>query len=150
MIDFYNHFIAPSSPARCKLVVHLHAKASSPVADVESLSANLSKYLTSSGVEPQEAALQTRLDAAGPSGIVEAVRAHLSEDLKIAKDTAAGIIEEGMKLLNLAPAATEEKTEKSKPYVITNVREYRARMSVSAGPLAVKDLSEFEDLDAKL
>lgn len=38
----------------------------------------------------------------------------------------------------------------STPYIITDVREFKSMLQVSAGPQAVKHISEFEDLDAKL
>jgi insulysin len=36
------------------------------------------------------------------------------------------------------------------PYLIENIRDFRSRLVVSAGPQPVKDLSEFEELDSKL
>lgn len=36
------------------------------------------------------------------------------------------------------------------PYVITDVREFKSMLQVSAGPQPVKHISEFEDLDSKL
>lgn len=36
------------------------------------------------------------------------------------------------------------------PFVITDVREFRCMLQVSAGPQPVKHISEFEDLDSKL
>jgi insulysin len=36
------------------------------------------------------------------------------------------------------------------PYTITDVREFKSMLQVSAGPQPVKHISEFEDLDAKL
>lgn len=36
------------------------------------------------------------------------------------------------------------------PYIIENVREFKSRLAVSAGPQPVKDLSEFEETDPKL
>ena len=36
------------------------------------------------------------------------------------------------------------------PFIITDVREFKSKMLVSAGPQPVKHISEFEDLDAKL
>ena len=36
------------------------------------------------------------------------------------------------------------------PYVITDVREFKSMLQVSAGPKPVKHIAEFEELDAKL
>ncbi|KAJ8107438.1 hypothetical protein ONZ43_g6733 [Nemania bipapillata] len=38
----------------------------------------------------------------------------------------------------------------TKPVLITSVRDFKARMAATAGPRAVHDLSEFEELDSKL
>ncbi|KAI1148070.1 peptidase M16 inactive domain-containing protein [Nemania diffusa] len=38
----------------------------------------------------------------------------------------------------------------TQPVLITSVRDYKARMAATAGPCAVHDLSEFEELDSKL
>jgi insulysin len=38
----------------------------------------------------------------------------------------------------------------TKPFVITDVRQYKSMLQVSAGPQPVKHISEFEELDAKL
>jgi insulysin len=38
----------------------------------------------------------------------------------------------------------------TKPVLITSVRDFKARMAATAGPHAVHDLSEFEELDSKL
>ena len=38
----------------------------------------------------------------------------------------------------------------TKPFIITDVREFKSKMLVSAGPQPVKHISEFEELDAKL
>ncbi|RDW59715.1 LuxS metallohydrolase [Coleophoma cylindrospora] len=104
MIDFYNHFIIPTSPARAKLAVHLVAQG------------------TATGV---------------PSGL-------------------SSVVEKGKEALGING---DKKTEAPKevkidngttPFVIEDVRDLRARLQVSAGPQAVKDISEFEELDSKL
>lgn len=43
----------------------------------------------------------------------------------------------------------QPKTDRKVTY-ITNVPEFKARMVMSAGPIAVTDITEFEDFDAKL
>jgi len=81
MIEMFKHYISPSSPARAKLAIHLHAKAVS--------------------------------DASMKNGI------SVSEYSNV-------------------------------PYIIKDVREYKSRLAITAGPQPVNDLSEFEDIDAKL
>ncbi|KAJ8128750.1 hypothetical protein O1611_g4882 [Lasiodiplodia mahajangana] len=46
--------------------------------------------------------------------------------------------------------ATSPVSNGTQPVLITSVRDYKARMAVTAGPRSVHDLSEFEELDSKL
>lgn len=61
-----------------------------------------------------------------------------------------------MKILGLTDgtgsevAPTKKEANGTTPYVITDVREFRSKLQISAGPQAVKHISEFEELDAKL
>lgn len=148
ILKFFNHYISPSSPHRAKLAVHM--KATSPAADsTTDVTETFTKHLASQGHEPQSEALQARLS--GKEGILAAIKAHITEDLKIAADKAAGLLEESMKLLNLVPAEDDdEKRRKPKAFVITNIREFRAMLAVSKGPRAARDVTEFEELDFKL
>lgn len=45
--------------------------------------------------------------------------------------------------------ATHE-NKKTEPYLITDVREFKSKLLLSAGPQPVKHLSEFEGMDPKL
>ncbi|KAH8805629.1 Metalloenzyme, LuxS/M16 peptidase-like protein [Xylogone sp. PMI_703] len=49
-----------------------------------------------------------------------------------------------------ASGDTQVSPNGTKPYVITDVRDFKMKMQVSAGPQPVRDVSEFEDLDPKL
>jgi insulysin len=107
MIEFYNYFVLPASPARSKLAIHLNAQT------------------------PKE----------GPKGVTAAV-------------------EKGMKVLGLNKDKKDEEDGEvvpvkeegngTIPYIITDVREFKSKMQVSAGPQPVKHISEFEELDSKL
>jgi insulysin len=61
-----------------------------------------------------------------------------------------------MKILGLADghggevAPAKEEVNGTTPYLITDVREFRSKLQISAGPQAVKHISEFEELDSKL
>jgi insulysin len=110
MIDFYKHFILPSSPARSKLAIHLNARNSSPASNEKISGATV-------------------------------------------------VLEEGMKALGLGTEKKDKEADEmkvkvesngTKPFVITDVREFKSKLQVSAGPQAVRDLSEFEELDSKL
>jgi insulysin len=71
-------------------------------------------------------------------------------------------IEKGLKVLGLnkdrqdmedgevLTEAGKKEGNGTTPYIITDVREFKSKMLVSAGPQPVKHVSEFEELDAKL
>ena len=113
MIEFYSHFIHPTSPARSKVAVHLAAQ--TPGCSSES--------------------------AANPI---------------------AAAIEKGMKVLSLNKDRQDQEDGEivgeikkkegngTTPFIITDVRDFKSKMQVSAGPQPVKHISEFEELDAKL
>lgn len=108
MIEFYNRFILPTSPARSKLAVHLIAQTS---------------VATSSGVT---AAVEKGMEALGLNND--------SQDEEDGKEVSEAKV--------LGNGTT--------PYVITDVRQFKSMMQVSAGPQPVKLISEFEELDSKL
>jgi insulysin len=57
----------------------------------------------------------------------------------------------GLKDTNKGEAApVKEEINRTTPYVITDVRDFRCKLQISAGPQAVKHISEFEELDSKL
>jgi len=109
MIEFYNAYILPSSPARSKLAIHLNA--------------------------------QTTVDAKDSTGVT-------------------AVLEKGVKALGLNKAkkdvedgesvSVEVEGNGTTPFVITDVREFKSKMQISAGPQPVKHISEFEELDSKL
>ncbi|OWO99030.1 hypothetical protein B2J93_6607 [Marssonina coronariae] len=85
---------------------------------------------------------------------------HLNAQTPSSTDTstAAGVIEKSMKVLGL-DKNSEDQGEIAKatpqgngttPYVITDVREFKSKLQLSAGARPVKHLTEFEELDAKL
>lgn len=73
---------------------------------------------------------------------------------------AATVIEKGMKALGLNKTEKDDEDGEvvevkpegngTTPYVITDVREFKSKLQVSAGPQPVKHISEFEELDSKL
>lgn len=83
------------------------------------------------------------LNAQGTSNGLEqtAVTSALEKDLQALglKDTNKGEV-----------APVKEEINRTTPYVVTDVREFRSKLQISAGPQAVKHISEFEELDSKL
>jgi insulysin len=105
MIEFYNYYILPASPARSKLSIHLNAQT------------------------PGEGYEKTVAIAAVENGIknLGSTDNHNGEIVPV-----------------------KEEINRTTPYVITDVRAFRSKLQISAGPQAVKHISEFEDLDSKL
>ena len=102
--------------------------------------------------------------------IVSTVGAYMKEGLGVAAEQVEQVLEQGKVALGHAlPSlgivsehaangdasqingdATVNGESRSKTLVIENVKDFKASMPLSAGPRAVKDLSEFEELGAKL
>jgi insulysin len=68
-----------------------------------------------------------------------------------------GVLEKSMKVLGLNKDKKDEEDGEAKaegngttPFIITDVREFKSKLQVSAGPQPVKHISEFEELDSKL
>ena len=71
-------------------------------------------------------------------------------------------IEKGMKVLGLNKDSQDQEDgdvhgeikkkqgNGTTPFIITDVRDFKSRMQISAGPQPIKHISEFEELDAKL
>lgn len=179
LIEFFNHYIHPTSPHRAKLSVHMIAQASpaalaSHIPDAEKktkLIGLLAKYLTSSGVGVDTEELSQRLESVDVAGgdrqaIAEAISTYLTEDAQKSPEEVSQIIAQGEQLLATAlpslgievppvvdgvdgeglPEAPPVKTTT----MIENVHDFKASLSVSAGPRPVTDLSNFEELEPKL
>ena len=75
-------------------------------------------------------------------------------------DKSTAIMEKGMKALGLRQDRTSDKDGEAvsagvqgngtTPFIITDVRDFKSKLQVSAGPQPVKHISEFEDLESKL
>jgi len=120
MLEFFLHYIAPNSPARAKLAIHLHARG------VSEVSTPIEKV-------PSEVSV-TEVNGTVEKGIDRLKIGSKSEELTN----------------GYTPNGSAIKAAGPKPYLIENIRDFRSRLVVSAGPQPVKDLSEFEELDSKL
>lgn len=177
MIDFYQHYIHPTSPARAKMSVHMIAQ-SSPKAVAESISPEeqtekvlslLSKYLTSLGIEVEDEKLKASFDKCDVSGgdqkgIIDTLASYL-KDMQTPEDQSKQILEQIQQLLGTIlpslgiqskPIAEDDAADlppapSVKPTTyIDNVHDYKASLGVSAGARPVTDLKEFEDIEPKL
>lgn len=180
MVEFFKHFVHPTSPHRAKLSIQLMAQSSakniaagmSPAEQKGKVVGMLGKYITAMGIHADTAKITRRfeqVDVVGGdlSGIVAAVSSYLREDAEVLEGQASEVIEQGKQVLEtiLPSLGIQIKQEVDgvdgaedlpeapamKPTTfITNIRDYKARMDVSAGPRPVTNLSEFEDPEPKL
>ncbi|KAL1387083.1 a-pheromone processing metallopeptidase Ste23 [Phyllosticta capitalensis] len=170
VLGFYHAHISPRSSTRAKVSVHMLAQGSASSGNA--LVSKVNQFLTSEGVTSNTEALTKRLenvDIAGGdlAGFVSAVSAHMTEDLKLAADKVGELMAKGQAVMSqLVPAApssdaaTNGETAATdggagqegakEPVKITDVRDFKASMAVSKGPTAVRDISEFEELEPKL
>ncbi|KAL8640102.1 MAG: hypothetical protein Q9228_002938 [Teloschistes exilis] len=178
MIDFFNHYIHPTSPARAKLSVHMIAQSSPKATAGQQLSTKeqeeklidlLSKYLTSVGISADAEKLSNKFASVDVSGgeqkaIVSTISSYLHEDAKITPERVEAVVEMGKQLLGtVLPSlgievkvdVDEEDLPPAPPKVketvfIEDAFEFKAGLSVGKGPRAVCDLREFEEAEAKL
>lgn len=129
-----------SAPAGAKNDLMLEAlttlfKAHSIDTDMEKLGAHLE---------------QLTISADNPAPLADAVLNYLIKDANVPEATAKTVVQ------GLTGADDAERIEvkaagrSDAPTIIEDVHAFKASLGVSRGPQAVKDLSEFEDLEAKL
>lgn len=166
--------LAQSSPA---VIAQSAQDSTTPEQQASSLVTLVVQFLNSEGIAADAGGLSKRLQGVDiakndTQGIVSAISAHLVEDLKVDQARATEVLQKGQQVMSAAlpslgidgvvPSAangdatggklvngTAEKGP-SPPVKITDVRDFKAGLQVSRGPRAVKDLSEFEDMESKL
>jgi insulysin len=144
LIEFYNTFFSPSSPTRARLSVHLHAR-NTPAMDKHII--ELLQKANLHDVPPQH---RQSLDF---------LEKYLKETAQLDDSRVASIIADAEKA-GLKPLTSEENAKPgdivngsdavNKATVIEDIRAFKAGLLASAGAQPVRDLSEFEDTDAKL
>lgn len=179
MVEFFNHYIHPTSSSRAKLSVHMIARSSpknvaahiSPTEQKEKVVTLLGKYLTTMGVNADIEKLTSRLEAidvAGgdQAGIVDAVATYLDEDVQLSEEKADAVLEQGQQLLGTILPSLGIEVKQSvdgvdgqnipeappvkKTTFIENVHDFKASLESTAGRRPVTDLTEFEDTESKL
>jgi len=177
LIDFFTHYIHPTSPHRAKLAVHMIAQASpqavkatiSDSEQIEKVMSLLSKYLTSLGVAVDDEKLAKRfehVDIAGgdQAAMITAIGKYLAEDAHVSPEQSQLVIQQGKQLMGtilpslgiaIKPVVDGEQELPEAPPVkkttwIENVHGFKAGLEVSAGPGPVTDLSEYEEFEPKL
>lgn len=159
MIEFFNHYIHPSSPARAKLAVYLEAQAKSDVSTKEITELIKTLELGSTAAAKAATDLQARLSAAGPEidKEVAGLRDYLLHDLKVPEGRIHAAAEAWKKIHAAHGPGTEvvkdaepPSSNGTTPVFIDDVRSFWASLPSSVGARPVSDLSEFEDLEPKL
>lgn len=177
MIDFFQHYVEPTSPYRAKLSIHMVAQSSpkavagkmSPEEQREKIVSLLGKSLTSMGIEAEGDKLTKNFSSVNVAGgdqkaILHALSTYL-RSLQTSEDQIAKIIEQVQQLLGtILPSLGIEtqrdmedgvselpKAPEVKPAtLIEDVHDYKASLAVSAGARPVTSLKEFEDVEPKL
>ncbi|KAJ5134922.1 Peptidase M16 core [Penicillium atrosanguineum] len=170
LVAFYRQYIDPASKTRAKLAIHLNAQSGTQAAESDSsdekcarLVEIVDKQLSAAGFTSDNTQLQTAfkdldLTLIDQPQIVYMVKAYMAGDLSLSPaqiDPVIGKLEStlGLQLKQLG-LAKDEPTNGDvltpEPVVITDVSVFKARLPVSTGPVAVSDITEFEDFDAKL
>ncbi|KAG6014527.1 hypothetical protein E4U43_006434 [Claviceps pusilla] len=142
MVEFFKTYLSPSSSTRARISVHLKARGAGE------LDTKIIDLLKESGLNdvPQEKRQS-----------VDLLRDYLESKKLLAADKLEDVIE-AMKKMGLSQPTTSEATNGTTNGVsavdaaqeITDVRCYKAGLVVSCGARPVKQISEFEELDAKL
>lgn len=173
LIAFYREYIDPSSTTRAKLSIHLNAQCGTHPTDFSAndkrsrLVEMLIKQLEPAGLTIESASLQTALQEIDMSVIDRAqilyiVKTFLATDMNMSPEQIKPTMDDvernlgvqlkqlGLELGNDDSAVNGAESTFKEPIIITDVPSFKARLPVSSGPMAVCDLSEFEDFDAKL
>lgn len=180
LIEFFNHYIHPTSTSRAKLSLHMIAQSSpkdvaghvSPAEQKEKVTTMLGKYLTAMGVDADQGKLDKYFDGVDipggdQAGIIEAVAKYLDEDAQMTGDEANDILAQGQQLLSTVLPSLGIEVRQSvdgvdgvedlpeappvkKSTLIENVRDFKAGLQLTVGRKPVTDLSDFLDKEPKL
>ena len=177
LVEFYNHYIHPTSPARAKLSVHAIARSAPkivganipPVEQKEKVLGLVGKYLTSAGIQADADRLTHQFAAVDVAGgdqpaIIQAITDYLGTAGDLSPEKKAEIIGQGKQLLatvlpslgvEVVPVVDANSGFPAAPEVkgtmyIENVHVYKAGLEATAGPRPVAELTEFEDVEPKL
>ena len=139
MQDFYNQYFSPASTKRARISVHLHARGAGE-ADTKIADALAKLGLNDVPVEKRQS--------------VDTLRQHLKDDRKLPDEEVDSIVSQaktaGLKQAVEGLDAGSGGASLENAVEITDLRQFKSGLQASAGARPVKDLSSFEELDAKL
>lgn len=142
IVEFYQEFFSPRSNKRARISVHLHARGAGE------LDTKIIEILSKAGLQGVPAETRQSIDL---------LERHLEEKLNLPKNVTGSIIAEA-KEAGLKRIASDDhpgsisngSTAVVSATEITDLRRFKSGLMVSQGARPVKDLSEFEEVDAKL
>jgi insulysin len=165
LIQYYGYYISPASQTRAKLAVHLIAQGAPssvletapPETKNELMLKALTKLFHAHKIDTDIQKLSSRLQnltisSTDPAPLADAVVSYLVQDASFPEGKAREFVQkEGLTDVSSFGGAEEEHGRSSgEPVRIEDVHAFKASLQNSAGPQPVKDLSQYEDLEAKL
>ncbi|KAK4123327.1 ubiquitin carboxyl-terminal hydrolase-like protein [Parathielavia appendiculata] len=151
MIEFFNHYIHPSSPSRAKLAVYLEAQARSDVSTKEISELVKTLELDSTASARAATDLQARLSAASPDvdKEVAGLRDYLLHELKV-PEAKIDVAAEAWQKIHAAHGPGTEVVKNAEPpsangtvpVFIDDVRSFKASLPASNGARPLRDLSD--------
>lgn len=163
LIKFFDHYISPASNSRAKLAIHLVAQGA-PSTVIESAPAGaknelmleaLTKLFKAHNIDTDIKKLGAHLEQLtispdNPAPLADAVLSYLIKDANVPEATAKTVVQGLTDADNAGGAEVKSGDASGAPTIIEDVHAFKASLGVSRGPQPVKELSEFEDLEAKL
>ncbi|KAK3368105.1 Metalloenzyme, LuxS/M16 peptidase-like protein [Podospora didyma] len=157
--EFFKKYMDPSSSHRAKLAVYCEAQAKSDVSTKQITELVKTLGLDSTASAQAATDLQARLSAAGHDETkeIEGLTEYLLHELKVAENKIEAAKEAWKKLHaqrgdanGVVKDAEPPSSNETTPFLIEDVRSFKASLVASAGARPARDLSEYEELDSKL
>lgn len=141
MVNFFQKYFDPKSTDRARISIHLHARGALE------LDEKLAKLLAKLDLEVPAESRQS----------LDLLEANLRSNGGLSDDQVSTAVTQAKELgLKQAPEGFSSETSKGGNAVIdnaveiTDVRHYKASLLASSGARPIKEVSEYEDVDAKL
>lgn len=142
MQEFYKQYFSPASKQRTRVSVHLHARGAGEL-DLKIIELLQKMNLNDVPTEKRQN--------------LELLESHLKTQSGLSEEDVTKILAEAKETgLKQSPTTEEEAavtadlTAVEDAVEVTDISRYRSSMPASAGPTPAKDLSEFEENEAKL
>ena len=170
IVEFFAKYVDPESSTRAKVSIHLEAQAAPQVGDMDpeeqrqQFTSLLSQVLAQVGVDVDEPRLKkhfAEVELSHKDAVVDATKTYVGSSIPAKSlEDLVGQLEQAVPQMMVAlkikpPVAVETNgadvaAKVPLPVVIDDVHKWKAGLQVSEGPVAMADLADFEDLEAKL